>query len=1128
MRLSILFMLVFTLHLSATGFGQISFEAKNMPIRDVFEILEKETGCRFFYNDDLKFIDKTVNMKVSDQNIDQVLNRLFESTGLSYKKLDNDLVVVAPMKDLQQNVVTGKVTDASNGDPMPGVNILVKGTTIGTITDADGKYTLPSPVDRNAVLVISFIGYVTQEVPVAERVVINVSLTSDALEIGEVVVTGYSTVKKQSLTGAISAINTADIVATRTTSVATSIQGKVPGLMIRKRTGEPGTFNSYVSIRGFGTPLLVIDGVVRDGMSDFERLNPQDIESISVLKDASAAIYGMNSDNGVLIITTKSGTKGKTKINLNSTYSWKSPTNQGLQNLADAYTFRWMKNEMARNYRRVEPYSAEELEKWRVGTEPGYTDYDWFREFQRPGIGAWQHNVSITGGSDIITHYTSFGYMNDLGLYYDNRTLRYHKYNFRTAFDAKVAEGLTFKMKVAAKLDDRMNPPQSYFWIFKQMLVSDRGIGPYTLATKDLPPSQRHYSTVPTENVNVWAKVDPAADGYVNQKNYQYQLTSELNYDLPFLKGLSLNVLAAYDGNLQNNKTFRGSYALYDYKTDVGSSPSLATINSRLIFFIRTNVQGKISYRNTFGGAHNISTFLVTEVRKLRQEDVGGQRQYDQITTHEILDQASTTNQTTRGGLSREGYLSYLGRTNYDFKGKYLAEFSFRYDGSYRYSPNKRWAFFPSGSVGWRLSEESFIKNHLPVVSDLKIRASYGIMGSDAGAAFQYVPGYTLSSISQGAVLDPGVLTLGMIPPGVINDYLSWVHSKTTDIGLDLSLWKGKLGLTVDIFQKDRTGLLATRSASVPNTFGASWPQENLNSDRIRGYDLEVWHRGKIKDINYNVSANVTYSRTYYLHRERSPYRSTWDQWKDGNDGDGRIQGRLWRYEQDGIYTDVTQYETAPLIGGTRGNSYCLPGMQKVVDVNGDGRISSDDQLPVSWAQDVNPPLQFGANISASWKGFDINLLLQGASLFTLTMSAGDTFGYLNWASTWDFWLDRWHQKDPSVSPYDPAAEWIPGKYAPLQASWSGTSQGTNTQQWVWPSIYLRIKNLDIGYTIPEKIAKKVFMKDARLSVGVVNLATFCKKDLKRFDPEKESGSYNAMLTYPLLREYNFTLSVNF
>jgi TonB-linked SusC/RagA family outer membrane protein len=1047
-----------------------------------------------------------------------VVISIFNIKTLSANSFESDSELNS---ELQQGAVSGIVTDAATGETMPGVNVQIVGTNIGTVTGLDGKFSLTS-VSKNTTLRFSFVGYATQDVPVQGRSVIDVALAIDALDMSEVVVIGYGSVPKESLTGAISSIQTDKILTTKTTSVATMVQGKVPGLMIRKVTGEPGVFNSKISIRGFGTPLLVIDGVIRDGMSDFERLNPQDIESISVLKDASAAIYGMNSDNGVLIVTTKSGTKGKTKINYNATWTWKQPTSVNQTNTVDAYHYRLYKNEMSRNYRLPEPYSAEELEKWRLGTEPGYTDFDWYNETIRDGVGTWQHNISITGGNEDITHYTSFGFMEDKGLLRYNETNNYQKYNIRTSLTAKLAEGLTFKTKISGKYDSKMNPPQSYFWIFKQIYISDRGYGPYTLA------DSTHYASVPAEGINTFAKMNKDADGYVRNANYQYQFSGELNYDLPFVKGLSLSLTGAYDGNLTQSTTFRGSYSLYDYYTDKLKNKTEASITELMTHFNRTDVQAKISYNTTIKESHNISALFVNEVRKLSTKDVGGYRKYGEIFTHDIIDQASTTDQTTRGGFSEQAYVSYIGRVNYDYKSKYLVEFAFREDGSYRYAPEKRWAFFPSGSIGWRVSEEAFIKDNVPVISNFKIRVSYGQMGADVGDPFQYVPGYLLSTTAQGAVLNSNQLTLAMIPPGVINNNLTWIKTTTANLGFDLSVWDGKLGLVADIFQKNRDGLLAKRASSVPNTFGASFPDENLNSDKFRGFELEVSHRNKIGQISYGVSANVTYARQYLLHVERSPYSSTMEIWKDDKNGDGRLQGRSWGYTRDGIYTDITEYETAPLIGGALGNYYGLPGTQRVVDTNGDGIISDDDQLPNRWNKDSNPPLQYGMNISVSWKNFDFNMLLQGASLFTFPINAGDTWGYQTYPSMWTFWEDRWHLQDPNADPYDPASVWIPGKYAPLQNSWGGTTQGTGTNLYSPPCNYVRIKNLEIGYTVPETLIRNVFLKNLRLAVNIVNLYTFSNKELKKFDPEVEAGEYNAGLTYPLMREFNFILSVNF
>jgi TonB-linked SusC/RagA family outer membrane protein len=1022
----------------------------------------------------------------------------------------------------QQVAVTGIVTDAANGEAIPGVNVMLKGTTIGVITDASGKYSI-SAGGKNATLVFSFIGFVTQEVAVSGKGTINIALVSDTKDIDEVVIVGYSSVKKESLTGAISAIKTSDILTTKTTSVASMVQGKVPGLMIRKLSGEPGTFSSMISVRGFGTPLLVLDGVVRDGMSDFERLNPNDIESISVLKDASAAIYGMNSDNGVLIVTTKSGSRGRTKIAYDGTYTWKQPTSTDLQQTVDAYTYRMLKNEASRNAGQPEPYSAAELEKWRIGTEPGYTDFNWYDAVLSDHVTTQQHNFSISGGNDAVTHYTSFGYMDDQGLYTDNRTMNYQKYNIRTSFDAKLAKGLKARVIFAGKYDNRYTPGgNSYFWLFKQTVVSDRGIGPYTLA------NPTHYTTVPAENVNPLAQITKEATGYTRNQNYQYQFTTELNYELPFVKGLSFGLLAAFDGNTAEQKQLRKYPILYDYKTDAPGAASKAYMNDNITIFNRGDIQAKISYKNTIAQDHNVSGFLVYEYRRLSTRNVRGQRNYDDVYTWPILDQASATNQTTSGGLAEEAYISYLGRLNYDFRNKYLLELIFREDGSYRYAPDKRWAFFPAATFGWRISEEPFLKDKLPMISNLKLRGSYGSMGADAGNAYQYVPGYKLSGTSGGAVLSPGVLTLGMIPPGVINENLSWINTTTADIGIDLELWKGKLGFVADVFRKSREGLLATRATSVPNTFGATFPQENLNSDHFKGFEAEVSHRNKYKDITYSVSANVTYARQYLDYVERSPYTNTMAIWKDGSAGMNRIQGRKWLYEYDGVFTNVTQFETAPLQGGTNGNSKPLLGEPVIRDINGDGVINSNDQMPNTWTNTSNPPLQFGMNFYASWKGFDINMLLQGASMFSYPINKGDMWGYRTYPSAWTYWLDRWHQADITVDPHDPAAVWIPGKYEALMNSTSGTTIDNGTSIWNPKANYMRIKNLEIGYTVPASFSRRIFVEKLRLSLNVVNLATFCSENLKRFDPERSVGEYDAGGTYPLLREFNFGLSANF
>lgn len=1102
---------------------KLTLQMKDATVKEVLNQIEEKSEYFFLYNSKLIDVNRSISIDVKEERISELLSQLFPKNEVAFFVVDRQ-IILSPQKNVnekQQQKISGTVSDASTGEPIIGANIVIEGTTLGAVTDANGAFSLDIP-NSNVVLVISFIGYNTEKVQYTGQSAMDIKLVPDITKLEEIVVIGYGTKARETLTGSIAAISSKDILTTKTNSVAEMMQGKVPGLMIRRRTGEPGVFNSYVSIRGFGTPLLVIDGVLRDGMSDFEKLNPEDIESISVLKDAAAAIYGMNADNGVIIVTTKSGAKGKTRVNVNSTYSFKQPTTGDLQNTVDAYTFRVLKNEMSRNSREPEPYPASELEKWKAGTEPGYQDFDWYKACIRDWTDSWLHDISVTGGTEKSTHYTSFSFMNDKGLAHDRSNQYYKNFNLRSSFTTEFAKGFTGKFIVNGKYDRNQTNVGGYYWTFKQIIVSDRGIAPHPLDG-----NLNHWTSVPAENVNPIAQQRRDLTGGVTNENYQYQLTMDLKYDLPAVKGLSFGVLGAFDGNILEYSRVSLAQQLYDYKTgEPSGGKGLSRLQQRMTHFNRKYLNSKISYKNTFGENHNVDALLVHELRLLQTKYIAGRRQYDNLFTHDILDQASLTNQSTGGSLKEEAFMSYVGRFNYDFKRKYLLELSFRRDGSYRYAPEKRWAFFPAVSAGWRVSEESFIKNNLELISNLKFRASYGLMGADAGNPFQYIPGYSFSNIAGGAVLNPNTLTLGTVPPGVVNDNLTWIKTTTANVGIDLELWNGKFGISGDYFQKNRNGLLATRVTAVPNTFGASFPEENLNSDEIKGVELVISHKNTISKFNYGISANMTYSRRYLQHVERSPYRSSWEKWKDDFSGDGRVMGRLWTHEWDGFYSSVTEYENAPLIGWTVGNSYGLPGAQRIVDVDGNGKIDENDQLPNNWDYDINPPLQYGANIYFSWRNFDFNTLLQGAALFSFPISNGDTWGYNRYPSTWTFYLDRWRTADPQANPYDPATEWIPGKYEALMNNFWGTTIDYRSS-WNNPICnYLRIKSMEIGYTLPNELAKKIKLYNARFSLNVTNLYTFSRKELKIFDPEREVGDWWAGGTYPIMRSFNFSIQV--
>jgi TonB-linked SusC/RagA family outer membrane protein len=1017
--------------------------------------------------------------------------------------------------------VNGKVNDSS-GASLPGVSVVVKGTTIGVITDNGGTFSI-SNIPESATLQFSFVGMKTQEIVVGKKTIINVTLADETIGIEEVVAIGYGTRKKETLSGAIASIKSKDILSTKSTSVVSSLQGKIAGVQVRQQTAEPGTFNSMVSIRGFGSPLVVIDGVARDGMSDFERLNPEDIESVSVLKDASAAIYGMNADNGVLIVTTKKGSTGKTKFTYNSFFGTKAPTS--MLKSVDAYTYRTMKNEMQRNTGLAPTFSDDVLAKWKTGTEPGYQDYNWIDNTLKNFTTQQQHNLSVSGGNEIITFYSSLGYMEDNGLLKSN-IQKYQKYNFRNNMTVKLTNDLKATISFSGKIDNNTSPQGSYFWLFKPIIIADRGYSPF------VPSNPSHIARIPPEFTNPYALATESVSGYDKWTNLQYQSSVELTYDVPFVKGLKLGVLGAYDGNVNNASNLQLGYYTYDYTTDAPTAPRANIYNNSNSLFSRRDFQAQISYQNTFNKVHNFGATVVYEAKAIRNDYLRAQRQYDDLFTHDIIDQGSLTNQQTGGNRSSQAFLSLLGRFNYDYKSKYLIEFAFRDDGSYRYAPSKRWAFFPSVSGGWRVSEEPFFKDNLKFVSNFKIRGSYGMMGADAGNAFEYYEGYKFGGINGGYVMNNGVLTMGMVPPGVVNENLTWVKTRTANVGVDIDLWNGKLGITSDIFQKNRDGLLGNRVQSVPNTFGASFPQENVNSDLVRGIELMISHKGKIGDFNYNVSANATYSRKYLIHTERAPYQSTMQMWKDvwGND---RYQGREWGYSYSGQYTDIAQYQTAPLLGGTNGNSKNLPGSYRITDVNGDGVIDGNDQLPTFWSGQYqgyagNPPLQYGLTFNCDWKGLDFNMLLQGASLYTIYTAPNDVWGYGNYPNLWEKYLDRWHTVVPNADPYDPSTKWVSAEFPALRSNFTGTTDNLITDRWRLNATYLRIKSVEIGYTIPKVFTRKIRIDNLRVYLNCFNLLTFTNKNAKGMDPEREEGAYTADLTYPLMRSYNLGININF
>ncbi|MGX5816911.1 SusC/RagA family TonB-linked outer membrane protein [Chitinophaga lutea] len=1025
----------------------------------------------------------------------------------------------------QQRSVSGKVTDAS-GTALPGVSVYsldAAGKQVGTATNARGEYNFQLPPNA-AALTFAFLGMKTITEQINGRNVINVSMTANESTLEDVVVVGYGTRRKETLTGSVASISAKEIQTTTNISLAQKIQGKVPGLMVRQLGGEPGTFDNMINIRNFGTPLYVIDGVARDGSSEFQRLNADDIESISFLKDASAAIYGLRAGNGVVIVTTKRGVAGKPNFNYNGVVGLMKPTN--VPRMATAAEWMQMRND-ADIFGRGAPFlTKDELQKWIDGA-PGYESTDWYDAAMKKNTMQQQHNFSASGGTEKTQYFFSFAYADEMGLLKSN-DMWYKRFNLRSNITTQLHKNLKAEVLIGGRYDNRTVPGENFFNIFKGTRV--------TLPTDKVYANNNplYPAVVAPSNQNPVVLSQAGVTGYNESITRNVQSTVALTYSFPMLQGLSLRGAASYDMTSYGNKDLSKPYTLYTYVNDdyVKQPQRVGTgsISNNYGNNNRVTLQAQLSYQRSFKGGHNVSATAVVEQQQFWGRDAFLKRYYDFYTTDQV-DVAGKARMENGGMEYQEASLSYVGRANYDYKGKYMIEFAFRQDGSYRYPPRHKWGFFPLVTGGWRMSEEPFIKENLPVISNLKLRGSYGSAGQDIGNPFQYIPGF--STGGGGAYeFDNGALTNGVASPGIVNENLKWIKPKMIDFGLELGLWRNKLTAEVSLFRRDREGLPAYRNVSLPNTFGGSLPQENLNGDRTQGIEFSIGHNNTAGDFRYGISANFTYARIQYLHVEQTPFTNSYNRWRNGLTG--RYNDVVWGYTYAGQFLTAEEIAKYPIQNGGQANVRELPGDFKFVDINNDGVIDGRDELPLfngaNGTNDnqnpsgKNPKVNYGLSMNASYKGFDVNLLFQGAAFYSVRFSEVYAEVMAFRGNTPAYFFDRWHKADP----YDPNSEWIPGKWPASRFNGDVGRMYTESSVWRKDASYLRLKSAELGYTVAPRLYRSAGIQRIRVYVSGFNLFTIADSFVKPFDPERLEGLFNAGFNYPLMQSYNFGLNVNF
>ncbi|HEY8483321.1 MAG TPA: TonB-dependent receptor [Longimicrobiales bacterium] len=993
--------------------------------------------------------------------------------------------------------ITGVVTD-DGGQPLSGASVVVEGTQLGALTDSNGRFLIAGVPSGTYRVTVSLLGYETRTVEgvvvtAGQDATLNVQLQTTAIALEEIVAVGYGAQRREIITGSVASVSGDAVAVSPSPNIAASLAGRLPGLTINQRTGEPGREQLNILVRGRGTfrdnaPLIIIDGVERSLM---ERLDPEDIESITVLKDASAAIYGARAANGVILITTKKGAAGRARFELTYDVGFSRPTR--LPEMLDAATFAEVYNE-ADWYRQGRPaeytpfYTAEAIQKFRDGSDPVlYPNTNWVKEVLKPYTVQHKFSLRASGGTEAVQYLLSFGALDQPGHFRNNPTA-YRQYNARTRVDANLSEHLSVSANLYAILNNRTYSPVSTDVNFINILQANPTIvarypngliGPGRLGENPLLLDQRGSNVV--------------------RDNPLYS-TFTATYRVPFLEGLRLDATYNYDLSHQFEKTFIKPYYYHEYnpstgeyelKQGTGSSTVELTDTYRRwttqLYNIRATYETIINEDHTFslmlGSERQTNTFsFASAYRKnfvspaIPQISVGSSNPEDKDNS---------------GSASRRAYDNYFGRLNYDFRAKYLFQFQFRYDGSSTFAPGKRYGFFPGFSAGWRLSQEGFVRDNLPFVNELKLRVSYGQVGNDRVGQYQYLQAFSFGGNYVFGTSDAPGIYANTLP----NPNITWEVSKKTDVGLEANLWQGLLGFDLTLWQEKRSNILAQPNLSVSRVFGfPALPDQNIGKVDNHGFELAVSHENTITpDWSYSILGNLAFARSKIVFMDEVPQPEPYQ------NQTGRPVGAGLYYKADGIFRTQEELDSYPHGAGAE------VGDIRVVDLNGDGVIDSRDMFRVDCSS--VPEYVAGLTLGTRYKSLDLNLFFQGQTGACIYDGTASVLGGTDFANATVYRAaNRWRPDNPNGT-MPRAGAWQPGP----------------TTFFLYDATFARLKTAELGFTLPTSVASRFGMNSVRLYLTGFNLLTWAK-ELKWADPELV-GDFTQ---YPPLRIINMGVSVSF
>lgn len=993
-----------------------------------------------------------------------------------------------------QSEITGTVTDAGSGEVLIGVNVVVPGTSYGTVTDFGGIYRIEVKSEIKS-LQFSYTGFDTQIIEIEDQSTIDVALETQNI-LDEVVVLGYGTQSKVKLTSAVSTVDKEALKRLPVANVSNSLEGLASGLFVRQGSGEPGFSGSSFEVRNFGNALVIVDG----SPGNLDELDPNEIESISVLKDAAAAsVYGVQGGNGVVLITTRKGEVGKPELNYSNQFT--NSTFTAYPDFFNSVQYATVLNEGLNNAGLTPFYTDEQVEAFRSGSDPiNFPNEDWRSLVIKDWGFQQRHNLNLNGGSEKIRYFVSAGFL-DQGSNYTEDVLSYQQYNVRANINADVTDDLNLQFNIAGRRRLNEAPGYSAYNIFRELSRAlPTNLAYYPDGTPARPSFSPNHILEGMRDFNA---------GYFRQRNNNVDAKLSLEYDVPAIRGLKIKSYGSLVNNVNYQKIWGKSYELFslnrltgDYVEFIASpegSFSETVLTHAMSYGNHYVAQQSATYDRIFNN-HSISALVLGELQNNQGENFFGRRQDFQSDLIDQLFAGSNENKDANGGEYRENRLGLVGRASYDYKATYFLESSFRYDGSSRFAPGKQWGFFPSVSAGWRISEEAFFSPLKSTIENLKLRASVGTAGNDGTAAYQWLSGFTYNSFF--AINETAIPTIDNT--SLANEDLTWETITTYDVGLDAEFFDRQLSFSFDYFYRDRDDVLAFASGSVPSTLGVGLAAQNFYQFSNEGFEVTAnYNKAVNQNLDFNAGLNFSYSRETAEFIDEAPIMDEF--MRENLTVTGGFTGLRRGYISDGLFQTEDEIE-ASAIQDNNGNTSLQPGDVKYVDLNEDGIIDVRDQQV--FGNGDKPAYNYSLNLGANYKRFSMSMLLTGAAGYDLYIDGEAQSPLRNGFNGYTYQLDYWTPDNTDAA------------YPRISDGGFNDNNYRYSDFWMRSGTHLRLRNINLSYALPVSGSAKGF-KDVRLFATGHNLLVL-KSFSEEFDPQMQSstGWY-----YPQTRSFTFGIN---